>query len=231
MLSAMNGKEQSGRPNPNDEIRQKMLEYFHDRARKARGKTGKFGIAATISVVKSDLKDLHGFTQPEVVANLRYLIDRGWVNETTEVKQVPTKGGMVVPSSTTYYEISAEGTDKIEGGSVFQPKPQFAGINVQASGSSVVTFGDGNVVNVEYQQLFTQLADLRDRIADSTELDDKQKFSTVVDIGTLQNQLAKEKPDKQVAKRLWGGIEKAANLAGLSQFAAEIAKAIGQAIG
>ena len=33
-------------------------------------------------------------SQQQVNANLRYLIDRGWVRETQETKQVQTRGGM-----------------------------------------------------------------------------------------------------------------------------------------
>src|SRR5438552_12198552 len=108
-------------PNPNDAIRNRMLRYFYDRAQRSRSKFGKYGFAVKIKELKADLKADHGLTQQQVMPNLQYLIDRGWVNEKTETKQVPTAGGMMVPSTTTYYEISAQGTDKIEGGSEFQP--------------------------------------------------------------------------------------------------------------
>jgi len=47
----------------------------------------------------------------------------------------------------TWYEISALGIDKIEGGSEFEPKDRYEGINITATGTNVVTLGDGNVAN------------------------------------------------------------------------------------
>jgi hypothetical protein len=101
--------------NPKDEIRQKMLHYFYERAQRSRSKFGKYGFAVKIKELKADLKDLHGLSQQPVMPNLQYLVDRGWVNEKTETKKAPTPGGMTVESTTTYHEISAEGTDRIAG--------------------------------------------------------------------------------------------------------------------
>lgn len=80
----------------------------------------------------------------------------------------------------------------------------------------------GNIVNIEYRQLFQDLTELRQQIADGDKLD------AVVDIDTLTDQLAKRSPDTQVVERLWPRIEKAANLAGLGQVAASAAHAVGQ---
>jgi hypothetical protein len=214
--------------NPKDEIRRNMLRYFYDRAQNARSKTGKHGIAVKISELKADMKRLYGYTQPQVISNLHYLIDRRWVNDETETRQVPTKRGILIPSATHYYEISAAGIDKTEGGSEFERPEPFAGINIEATGSNVITVGEGNYVQADYRRLFSDLADLRAEISSSSEVSEEQKFSAAVDILTIQDQLAKPNPDGQVMKRLWGGIEKIANLAGLVQFATEIGKAITQ---
>jgi hypothetical protein len=222
----VSGKSRPG--NPNDEIRERMLRYFYDRAQKSRSKTGKYGYAMKISDVKADLKEAYGYSQQQVLANLRYLVDRGWVRETQETKQVPTRGGMVVPSTTTFYEVSAEGTDRIEGGSAFEPPTRFEGINIEATGTNVITLGDGNAVNVEFQQLFNDLSDLRAQLISSPDLTDEQKLSVAVDIDTLKGQLASSKPDAEIASRLWNRIERAANIAGLAAFATELGRAIAQ---
>lgn len=214
--------------NPNDAIRQQILRYFYDRNAQATSRFGKKGSAVKISDVKRELKAEAGLSQQQVMSNLTYLLDRQWVKAIEQRKEVSTRGGTTVPSVVTFYEIAATGIERIEGESEFQPMERFAGINVHASGSNVITLGDGNIVNVEYRQLFQDLTDLRQRIADSDGLSDGDKLDAVLDIDTLRDQLAKRKPDREVVGRLWPRIEKAADLAGLGQFAANAAHAIGQ---
>lgn len=214
--------------NPNDAIRQQILRYFYDRNAQATSRFGKKGSAVKISDVKRELKDQAGLSQQQVMSNLTYLLDREWVKAIEQRKEVSTRGGTTVPSVVTFYEISAQGIERIEGESEFQAPERFAGINIQASGSNVITLGDGNIVNVEYRQLFQDLTDLRQHIAESEQLSDVDKLDAVVDIDTLKDQLAKRNPDKQVVGRLWPRIEKAANVAGLGQFVASVAHAIGQ---
>jgi hypothetical protein len=98
-----------------DEIRRLMLRYFYERNRSAVSLRGKKGSAATIKVIRAELKQRFGLTVQEVVSNLRYLIGRGWVEEKEIKKDVLLQTGTVVPSITTYYTITAAGIDKIEG--------------------------------------------------------------------------------------------------------------------
>lgn len=217
--------------NPNDAIRQQILRYFYDRNAQATSRFGKKGSAVKISDVKREPKTRVGLSQQQVMSNLTYLLDREWVKAIEQRKEVATRGGTTVPSVVTFYEIAALGIERIEGESEFQSPERFAGIDIQASGSNVITLGDGNIVNVEYRQLFQDLTDLRQRIAASEQLPDADKLDAVVDIDTLKDQLAKRNPDSEVVGRLWPRIEKAANLAGLGQFAASAAQAIGHLLG
>lgn len=218
-------------PNPNDQIREQILRYFYDRNSNATSKFGKRGSAVKISDVKRELKQRNELTQQQVVSNLNYLLDRGWVKPIEQRKEVATKGGTTVPSVVTFYEISAKGIERIEGASEFQPRERYPGINVQATGTNVITLGDGNVVNVQYRQLFNQLTELKERISESGELSEDQKFGVAVDIETMKDQLAKPEPDSEVVKRLWPRIRDAAALAGLTQSAIEIGKALGALLG
>lgn len=118
------------------------------------------------------------------MSNLTYLIDRGWVKTVDQEKQVQTRGGTTVPSIVTFYEISAAGIDKIEGGSEFKPPDRYPGINISAIGSSVVTLGDGNVVQVEYRQLHNELTALKEAIS-SSDLAEEDKLAAAADIETL----------------------------------------------
>jgi hypothetical protein len=160
------------------------------------------------------------------MSNLTYLIDRGWVKTVDQEKTVSTKRGTTVPSLVTFYEISAEGIDSIEGGSEFQPRERYPGINIDATGSNVITLGDGNLVNVQYRELFHELTELKEAITRSDDLSDREKLEVVIDIETLKDQLAKSEPDPEVVRRLWPRIEKAANVAGLAAFALELASVI-----
>jgi hypothetical protein len=217
--------------NPNDEIRRKILRYFYDRNASATSRTGKKGSAVKISDVKRELKDLHGLTQPQVMSNLTYLIDMGWVKTFDVEKQVGTKGGTLVPSSVTWYEIAAPGIDKIDGESEFTPPSRFAGVNISATGTNVITMGDGNVVNVDHRELHAELNTLRDQLAASDKLTEADKLDLVADIESLKDQLAKPSPNPTVVKTLWSGIEKAAVVAGLAELAFTVAPHVQQLLG
>jgi len=140
-----------------DKTREQILKYFYDRNTSATSRFGKKGSAAKISDVKRDLKSKIGLTQSQVISNLTYLIDRKWINTIEIEKTVKVKGG-TIPSKVTWYEISALGIEKIEGGSAFEPKDKYPGINITATGSNIITLGDGNVVNAKFSDLHSQLA-------------------------------------------------------------------------
>jgi hypothetical protein len=134
---------------------------------------------------------------------------------------VIVKGG-TIPSTVTWYEISALGIDKIEGGSEFEPKDRYEGINITAAGANVITLGDGNLVNARFSDLREQLNDLKSQITSSTFLDDRQKLDVVVDIESIKDQLAKESPDKTIIHRLWSGIAGMATIAGVADGAQKV---------
>jgi hypothetical protein len=200
--------------NPNDAVRKQILQYFYDRNASATSPRGKKGSAMKISDVKRELKTSYGLTRQSVISNLTYLIDRGWVKK-HEVQKTVTVSGGTIPSTVTWYEISALGIDKIEGGSEFEPKDRYPGINVNATGTNVITLGDGNVVNAQFSQLRERLDDLKSQIASSQALSEKEKFDVTVDIDSIENQLAKETPDTTTVARLWSGIDRVAKLAGM----------------
>src|SRR6266704_1840028 len=193
-------------PNPNDKIREKILKYFYDRNTSATSRFGKKGSAAKISDAKRELKSKIGFTQSQVVSNLNYLIDRKWINTIDIEKTVKVKGG-TIPSKVTWYEVSALGIEKIEGGSVFEPKDKYPGINITATGSNIITLGDGNVVNARFSDLHNQLSHLQSLVAASNALNESQKLNVSADIESIKDQLAKDRPSENVVKQLWSGVE------------------------
>jgi hypothetical protein len=231
MPSASMASEVTSMPaNPNDEIRESILRYFYKRNAYATSRFGKKGSAVKISDVKAELKALRGLSQQQVMSNLTHLIDRGWVMTVDQEKTISRSRGTTVPSVVTFYEITAQGIEKIEGPSQFQPPDRYRGINIHAIGANVITLGDGNYVNVAYQYLFQQLSELKEAISGSEQMADEHKLEVAVDIETLKDQLAKKQPDAEVVRRLWPGIDKAAAVAGLASLALEISQLIAKVI-
>lgn len=204
--------------NPNDEIRRQILQYFYDRNSNATSRFGKKGSAVKISDAKRELKQRHGLTQKQVMSNLTYLIDRGWVKTIDQEKTFRVKGG-TVPSVVTWYEVAAPGIEKIEGESEFQPPDRYAGINITATGSNVITLGDGNVVNAQYADLHTELNALKEAVAVADTLTEAQKLDISVDIESIKDQLAKSHPNKSIVRTLWDSVQGAVTAAGLVDYA------------
>lgn len=88
--------------NPNDRIREQILQYLYDRNAAATSRTGKKGSGVKISDVKRELKERHGLKQPQVMSNLTYLIDNEWV-KTFDIQKTVTVRRGTVPSTTTFY--------------------------------------------------------------------------------------------------------------------------------
>ncbi len=151
--------------------------------------------------------------QTQVVSNLNYLIDKNWINRTEVEKQVRTPRGTLVPATQTWYEISSGGIDKIEGDSEFRNGGKFAGINVHATGTNVITLGDGNIVNVKYERLREELKHLKELAVESN-LSEKEKVDIVVDIESTMDQLAKARPDNTILGHLWDRITEVATIGG-----------------
>lgn len=213
--------------NPNDSIRKQILNYFYERNSNATSARGKKGSGVKIRDVKRQLKELHGLTQQEVMSNLTYLLDNGWINNDPVEKTFKVNGG-TVPQVTMYYRISAKGIDKVEGGSQFEPKVRYPNININAIGDkNIITTGDGNVVNTEFNDLRGALDGLKDAISRSHEINENEKLNNAADIESIKDQLAKPEPNKSVIASLWSGLEKIAVLSSLSDACAKVAPIIG----
>lgn len=213
--------------NPNDEIRNQILRYFYDRNDAATSRTGKRGSAVKISDVKRELKERHQLSQQQVMSNLTYLIDNDWV-KTIDIEKTIRVGGGTVPSTTTLYEITARGIDKIEGGSQFEPRARYEGINITAAGQNIITLGDGNVIFAKFSELHSQLDELKNAILASPELSDAEKLDVAVDVESIKDQLAKPNPDITVIEHLWVGLQRLSTLASIADILIKVAPLIQQ---
>src|SRR3989344_2569355 len=96
----------------NNEIRTIILNYFYERNKNATSNRGKKGSAVKISDVKKELKASHQLTQQQVQSNLTYLLSQGWGGEDIIQKSFATNRGTLIPSTTSFYKVTAAGIDK-----------------------------------------------------------------------------------------------------------------------
>ncbi len=206
----------------NDQIRDIILRYLYRRNQNATSRRGKgTGSAVTISVMRADLKASDGLTVQQIHSNLTYLESQGWVKDQPVTKSFATGTGAVIPSETSYFIITAAGIDRIGGLSVFT-RDRFEGIKIEATGQNIITLGDGNQVNAQFQALGESLSDLRRAIKESNKLTEPEKVDLVVDVDTLQTQLGRTTPNRELIARLWDDINRAASLAGLADTAMKV---------
>ena len=199
--------------NPNDTIRQKMLQYFYDRNDKATSERGKRGSQIKISDIKRELKQQHGLTQSQVMSQLNYLLSSGWVEKLTEERTYTTNRGTQQPSIKEWFKISSDGMDRIEGSSSeFMRESPYSNVNITAV-NSAVQLGNGNVVRESFVDLANDLDELRQAITRS-DLTEEDKLSSIADIETINGQLAKSTPNKSILRTAWEAItsSKAASL-------------------
>ena len=197
--------EKTAMDNPNDTIRYKMLKYFYDRNTNATSERGKRGSHIRISDIKKELKVMHGLNQSQVMSQLNYLISSGWVDKETEERTFVTSAGTQQPSSTDWYTITAKGIDRIEGASSdFMRENPYASLNITAV-NSAVQLGNGNVVNESFVGLARELDSLRQAISLS-EASEEDKLAAIAELETINGQLAKQVPNKNIVKMAWDTI-------------------------
>jgi len=209
----------------NDEIRRIILQYFYDRNKNATSVMGKKGSAVKISDVKGELKAQQNLTQQEVQSNLTYLLSQGWVEEKVVQKEIRARGGTVIPAVTKYYQVTADGIDKIEGPGEFT-MPKFHGINIQATGQNIITLGDGNQVNAKFSELGQALLELREAITKSN-APEADKMGLIADIETIQSQLAKPQPNSNIVATAWEAIKAAAAIEGCANLVLKVSQLVG----
>jgi hypothetical protein len=218
----MNQKKVKQPERTDDEVREIILRYLYERNKNATSRRGKTtGAAVTISVMRAELKARCGLSGQQVHSNLTYLESQGWVEDQPVTKSVMTSSGGLIPSTTSYFIITAAGIDRMGGPSVFT-RDRFEGIKIEATGQNIITLGDGNQVNARFQALGESLAELRNAIKESRKLNETQKMELVVDVDTLQTQLGRPTPNRELIAGLWDGINRAASIAGLADAAAKV---------
>jgi hypothetical protein len=228
---AASGKKKAAQPpRSNNEIRTIVLQYFYDRNKAATSARGKKGYAIKIGDIRKELKARHNLSQQEVMSNLNYLLSQGWVEEDKVEKSVPLPSGTVIPQSTSFFKTSAAGIDRIEGPGEFT-MDKFKGIKIEATGQNIITVGDGNQVNAEYQDAAGALVDLKQALLQSTSISEAQKLDIVADIDSIQSQLAKANPNRTVIQGAWEAVKKLDTVLGLADKVNKVATFLGPFFG
>ncbi|GIW53107.1 MAG: hypothetical protein KatS3mg082_2937 [Nitrospiraceae bacterium] len=208
--------------NPNDIVRDAILRFLYARHRKAKSpKSAGVGIRDLQKAMKKE----YGYKQQEVASNLDYLIQKGWVREVIENRTFTTKAGTTQQAEKRSYKISDTGIDRLEAASTYQRPPLAQQVNI-TNIKGVTVVGNDNVVNTSFTDLASVLNDMRAAVLACDTLTDEQKLEVVADIDSLQSQIQKPKPARQIIKALWGGIEKAVTAAGFGEIVAKAAAMI-----
>ena len=208
----------------NDEIRRTILEYLYEVHQGARSLKS---ARVPTKRLKQDLKKL-GLKEQEIVSNLDYLIQSGWVTVETEETEFRTSKGLVKKQKKEFFKISDTGMSYFEGFSEFQRISRtLAGINI-TNVQGVTIVGDQNVaVNTQYLNLFRRLGLLSEAIRSSPHLSDEKKLQYVIEIETIKNQLGKPSPDKNIVRLAGEKLKPFATVSGVISFFKQVAEAIG----
>lgn len=213
--------------NPNDIVRDAILRYLYERHRRAKSpKSAGVGIRD----IQKAMKDEHGYKQQEVASNLDYLIQKAWVREVIENRTFTTRRGTTQQAEKRSYKISDSGIDRLEIASMYQRPPVGQHVNI-TNIKGVTVVGNENVVNTSFTDLARALQEVREAVLAAPKLDDEIKLNVIADIDSLQGQLQKPSPSKEVVRSLWGGIEKVVTAAGFGELVVRAARMIAPLLG
>lgn len=209
--------------NASDEIKEKILKLLYDIFKNARSDRS---AQVTRVVIFSHLRE-DGHTDQEIMSNLMYLVDTGWVKKEGEPYSIPstdpfTRKKTTIKGKTIRYRISDTGINHIEGPSKFQKPSGQTGINV-TNVQGVTIIGDNNIVN---NDLFNGLDVLKQEIGNSVCISDEERINFTADIDTIKSQLAKPSPSKTIIQAAWQGLSGLATIEGLMQLYQRVAPLI-----
>src|SRR5438552_7900133 len=135
--------------NSDDDTRDKILRFLHERHKTARG-IGK--IAIGIRDLDKEMKDRYGLKQSEVASNLDYLIQVNWVREVVRERTFKTRSGMELSQEQIKYKISDVGINHLQASTVIKRPESFNSVNItNVQGVTIIV--EDNVVNANFTDL------------------------------------------------------------------------------
>ena len=206
---------------PDEQVREEILKFLYSVRNKARSLSS---IATTVTKIKKALKNLN-INQNQVVKNLDFLVQNGWVIEIIEKRTFKSKKGFEFPSEKRLYKLSDAGINYFEGPSRFTTTSRFAGINI-SNVSGIVILGDNNIVRSEYVDLFKKLEQLENAVKINNQLNTEEKLSVQADIQVIKDQLIKTNPDKNIIQRAKESISFLGSIPGVMELFKIVSNAI-----
>ena len=201
-----------------DQVRRNLVQWFYNQNKSGHAAPG-------IQDLCNGIKEAYGYKGPLVKEHLTYLVDLSYIRKEIMMIRVTT-GSTTRDQPRITYRIAAKGIEIVEGKSQFSEKERYPGININATGGSSVVLGDGNVVNSTYRSTYDELNRLLQAIADSAELNDSAKLEASVNIETIKDQLALNRPDRTIVEKAWEAANKVCTTATLADYAMRIAPLI-----
>jgi len=211
-------------PYADDQVKEEILRYLHEKRTNPRGiDSAKVGIMDLRRALKQK-----GIEQKEVIRNLLYLIEAKWVREEVEENQIWTGKRTFIQKSKTFI-ITNQGMELFDGKSKFHRPNGLAGINIQ-NVTGVVNLGDNNIIRNEAVNLYRTLEELDNRIRLADQLNDEEKLNYRAEIKTIESQLSKPSPDRNILSRSWSVLKGLATIGSLANFVEKVRPAIEQII-
>jgi hypothetical protein len=182
--------------NPRDPLRRKILHRLYELHEN--GVENELRDVFAAQFVENNPKA----TEARVIANLRYLILKGWAKS--------DESGVAV-------SISAEGIDLMEGATFHQLPKGRDYLNVNLAGDDYAFIGEGDLVIGGREELFRAWGALREGLIRSRGLSRREKLDAAADIKALQSLLQKREPNPAAMKSLWTSARELCEKAGLDE--------------
>lgn len=198
--------------NANDLIRGLILEFLHAQSLKAKSVSQR---RCALPPISRHI-ERQGYSKEQAVHNLGYLIDAGWVKKESETSTHPGFGGTRSKSikiKTDYYRISDKGINQFEQDSKYRKK-SVGGISITNIGG-VTIVGDNNYVQTSQQELYQVLNEIKTSVLEIESVNDEKKLELKSDIETIQAQLAKKNPAKDIIRLAWSSLGSLATIEGV----------------
>jgi hypothetical protein len=202
---------QEGTASERDRARHDLLDWLYHRFNDARSRKSQ---GATSGEIKKALKE-KDYKENQSMQALKFLIDRDWVREEKETREVTLARGRVNVEKIRY-RITDTGVEHFEGASRFESADRGAVVNIQGSTVAALNLGSviGNIEGVVItlrdsgnEELAHGLKELIERVAVAEELGDQRR--EVIESLTTIGEQAILQPDERrpgVVKSLLGSV-------------------------
>lgn len=201
--------------NPNDPLRAELLRYVYEvHRRSVPSENGQ----VTGAVLVSEVRKRCSADRRELAANLDYLVGTGHIQHILE--PIVREGRTLPGIGQHYYRITSKGIDTLEHPSLYIAKPDAPSIAI-TNQNGITVVGNNNTVSVGPADLTALLKELSALVQASQSIASEVKSDVTADIQTIEMQLKKSKPNNEILRTAWKGVE---GMVRAAEFTAVVAK-------